>query len=455
MPDPVLSKYLARHAEPEAAVGARIAGEFGHAIAIPAYAEGDNLFRLIGSIRQGPLGRVLVVLVVNARADSGPAAHEANAAARDRLERELGRATALSDDPPIRALDLPGGALVLVDRSSPGSYIPEGQGVGLARKIGSDVAAAARAAGKLKSPWIHTTDADVVLPADYFDRLTAAEADGTGAAIYPFEHVFEADPMLATAGRLYEASLRYYVLGLAWAGSPYAYQSMGSCIAVPVASYAQVRGFPRRNALEDFYALNKLAKVGAIRRLSGAPLLLEGRISERVPISTGKALADIVARRQGLSNFRLYHPAAFGHLAAWLRVLAVVARSRGDLARALAELPSSSPFFQTELLTQSLEDMGAFAAVREAVGKSGDEPTLLRHLHTWFDAFRTLKLIHALRDGGLPSLPYLEALAEAPFTELSSSTEDDPEKLRVALLQKERELDGIPTGVGALELESA
>ena len=455
MPDPVLTKYLSRHAEPEAAAGARIAGEFGHAIAVPAYAEADNLFRLIGSIRQGPLGKILVVLVVNARADSGPAALDANAATRERLERELGRATKLSDAPPIRAFDLPGGTLVLVDRSSPGSYIPEGQGVGLARKIGCDVAAAASAAGKLASPWIHTTDADVVLPADYFDRLGQAEAESTGAAIYPFEHTFASDPLLATAARLYEASLRYYVLGLAWAGSPYAYQSMGSCIAVPVTSYAQVRGFPRRNALEDFYALNKLAKVGAIRRLSGAPLLLEGRISERVPVSTGKALAEIVARRQGLSKFRLYHPATFGHLAAWLRVLAAVARSRGDLARALAELPSSTPFFRTDLLREALEEMGAFEAIREAIGKSGDEPTLLRHLHTWFDAFRTLKLIHALRDGGLASLPYREALAEAPFTELASSTEEDPEKLRKALFARERQLDGIPAGVPSVEVESA
>src|SRR5262252_2499279 len=115
MPDAALQKYLSRHAEPEAAAGARIAGSFGHAIAIPAYAEGDNLFRLIGSIREGSLGRVLVVLVVNARADSGPAAHEANAAVRARLERELGAAIVLADEPPMRAFDLSGGTLVLID----------------------------------------------------------------------------------------------------------------------------------------------------------------------------------------------------------------------------------------------------------------------------------------------------------------------------------------------------
>jgi hypothetical protein len=455
MTDPVLSHYLSRHAEPEAAVGPRLTGTFGHAIAIPAYAEGENLFRLIGSIPGGPLGPVLVVLVLNSRVDSPPDAREANQGVRSRLERELPRSAVLSDAPPIRTFDLPGATLLLVDRAAPGFFLPEGQGVGLARKIGCDVAAAAHAAGKLASSWMHTTDADALLPRDYFERLGPRDAEGTGAAIYPFEHSFDGDAALATAGRLYEASLRYYVLGLAWAGSPYAYQSMGSCLAVPVAAYARVRGFPRRNALEDFYALNKLAKVGLVRRLSGAPLKLEGRISERVPISTGKALAGIVSRRQGLSHFRLYHPAAFGHLAAWIRVLSVIARTRGDLSRALAALPSSTPFFRTELLSQSLEKIGAFAAIREAVEKSGDSATLLRHLHTWFDAFRTLKLIHGLRDGGLPLLPYRDALAEAPFTELSTSTEEDPEKLRLALLEKERELEGQPAGVVAMEIDSA
>ena len=37
-----------------------------------------------------------------------------------------------------------------------------------------------------------------------------------------------------------------------------------------------------------------------------------------------------------------------------------------------------------------------------------------------FDGFRTLKLIHALRDGGLSSLPWREALVAAPFIEVGT-----------------------------------
>jgi hypothetical protein len=165
---------------------------------------------------------------------------------------------------------------------------------------------------------------------------------------------------------------------------------------------------------------------------------LEGRISERVPISTGKAIAGLVSKRGALTGFRLYHPAVYAHLAAWLRVLAATARSGGKVTEAITELPSENPFFRTDLLREALDRMGAFAAIQDAIARSSDEATLLRHLHTWFDALKTVQLLHALRDGGLPSIGYLQALAEAPFTGLTSSTEEDTETLRRQLVVEER-----------------
>src|SRR6202022_2192121 len=178
------------------------------------------------------------------------------------------------------------------------------QGVGLARKVGNDVALALAAGDRLSSGWLHNTDADTLLPRDYFDQMTGVP-EKAAAAIYFFEHRFEKDPGLAEAARLYEISLRYYVLGLAWAESPYAYQSMGSCVVISRDAYAAVRGFPRKNAAEDFYVLNKLAKVGSIFRLAGSPVLLEGRPSDRVPFGTGRAIRDLVSSKRGLLNFRL------------------------------------------------------------------------------------------------------------------------------------------------------
>src|SRR6185503_13383561 len=122
--------------------------------------------------------------------------------------------------------------------------------------------------------------------------------------------------------------------------------------------------------------------VGTIRRLAGLPLLLEGRVSDRVPISTGVAIAGLVAKRGALAGFRLYHPAVYAHLAAWLRVLEATARSGGNVTAAITEIPSENPFFLTDVLRQTLERMGAFRAIQDAISRSSDEPTLLRHLHT-------------------------------------------------------------------------
>jgi len=442
-----VSKYLARHAEPEAAAASGLAGEFGHAIVVPAYGEEQSLFTTLGSVTAVPGGDVLVVLVLNAREDSPPEVHAANQAVRERLAKELPAPLAVAGDTPLLSYPVEHGRLVVVDRAQPGTYLPEGQGVGLARKIGFDLALSLKAAGRLASEWIHSTDADTLLPNDYFEQTAALDPEGTGAAIYAFEHRFDPDPAQAEAGRLYEISLRYNVRGLACAESPYAYHSMGSCLAIPARAYAEVRGFPRRNALEDFHALNKLAKVGAILRLAGQPLLLEGRISERVPISTGKAIAGLVSKRGALAGFRLYHPAVYAHLAAWLRVLAATARSGGKVTEAITELPSENPFFRTDLLREALDRMGAFAAIQDAIARSSDEATLLRHLHTWFDALKTVQLLHALRDGGLPSIGYLQALTEAPFTGLTSSTEEDTEALRRQLLVEENTLAATPAGL--------
>ena len=450
-PDP----YLSRHAEREARAVDGLSGSFGHVLVIPAYGEGRSLLDALGSVPRGPEGDTLLVVVLNARADSPPSVHEANAATRERLTALSTGGTpprVISDSPPITAVPLPHGQLVLIDRAAPGHFLPEGQGVGLARKIGNDFALALHHAGRVASLWIHNTDADVRLPNDYFDQIGPVGGEIEGV-VYFYEHRFSEDADLAEAARLYEISLRYYTLGLAWAGSPYAYEAMGSCIAVRPAAYAAVRGFPKKNAAEDFYFLNKLAKVGPIARLAGSPLLLEGRISERVPFGTGRALKDMTAHGRGRSGFRgfsLYHPMVFAHLSAWLSVLERTAASGGRVDLAVDELPRENPFFQTGLLVETLEKMGAFAAVREAIEKSsGDPATMLRHFHAWFDAFRTRKLIHALRDKGLRSPGYIEALAEAPFTGLSASTEDDTEFLRQALAAEERKLADSPAGWSA------
>ena len=295
------------------------------------------------------------------------------------------------------------GTLLVIDRAVEGHFLPEGQGVGLARKIGNDAVLAISAAGRIASPWLHNTDADTLLPRDYFDQIEPIDPAGVGCAVYFFDHRFEADPDLAQAGRLYEISLRYYVLGLAWAGSPYAYQSMGSCLAIPSGRLrGGKRGFPRKNAAEDFYVLDKLAKVGTIARLAGAPLSSRGAVGPRSlrhgPRAAGPHREE--ARRPGR-----FPPLPPARLRAPRRVAPDSATSRGraeEWRSAFARIPRGNPFFRDGRLEPRCA-ASTLAAVAEAVAARAIPDALLRRLHTWFDAFRTLKLAHALRDSGFPS----------------------------------------------------
>ena len=154
--------------------------------------------------------------------------------------------------------------LAFIDASSPGLEIPDRDGgVGTARKIGMDAALRildARAAG---GGVICCLDADTLVEENYLSAFRSYFA-GTGdpAAVSAYAHQKPDDPLLLAAICCYEIFLRSYVIGLSYAGSPYAFHSIGSTMACTADGYTGVRGMNRRRAAEDFHFLNKLAKIG-------------------------------------------------------------------------------------------------------------------------------------------------------------------------------------------------
>ena len=68
-------------------------------------------------------------------------------------------------------------------------------------------------------------------------------------------------------------------------------------------------------------------------------------------------------------------------------------------------------------LLGALEEQGAVKAAIDASGQTRVGASLFRRLFEWNDAFRTLKLVHALRDQWMPSLPLLDAVQQAEFLE--------------------------------------
>lgn len=385
-------RYLQRHIEPGLPDCPGAANAWDNVVVIPAYRESAQLVDRLTSMPAGA-GRALVILVLNSP-DSDPDPL-ANNEVRNRLAsmypNDRGPLLRLGDrlDLYVHDLDMQSGS------------IPASQGVGLARKIGCDIAFQWICAGAIASRWICSTDADATLPRDYFDQLETVPNEAA-AACYPFRHVAGNEEACDAATSLYELRLHHYVLGLEYAGSPYAFHTLGSCLAVAFDAYAAVRGFPKRAGGEDFYLLNKLAKTGPVIRLAGECIELESRTSSRVPFGTGPAVARIRAARDPAQLTLFYDPACYEALRG---VLAVAPALRGS---ALADLPSlligagvAPPLAQASF--RSLQAMGLAAAVDHCRRQGRSPGQFMRQFHQWFDGFRTLKFIHAIRDAGWPS----------------------------------------------------
>ncbi len=405
MIDRTVQKYLTRYAEGESALCDAVDGAWSSVVVVPACREGDGLFATLRSLDAASAhggGRALIVLVINARLNASKDTLAVNHTTQAALCAE---AENVADGLWLKTQE--SSDVLLVDRTSDGRRFPVDQGVGLARKIGCDVALALWARQRLTAEWIRTTDADATVPLDYFQSTAEAHAM---TLIMPFHHTVSGDDAFQEAIALYDIWLRYYVMGLGWAGSPYAFQTVGSTMAMRPKAYAQVRGFPRKQAAEDFYLLNKLAKVGRVHRHQGKPIVLHGRPSDRVPFGTGAGVTKIYQAHDELP-FQLYEPRVFDCLRSWFQALNAFA-THGRMETVQSQLLESG---WTSSGLEILEGLGAFRILRDAVENTRSESACRRRLHTAFDAFKTLRTVHELRDHLWPNRPWREALAEAPF----------------------------------------
>lgn len=395
-----LLQYLSHYAEAEASCKAPQA-RYDHVLIVPAF---DEVPSMLDGYRDASAhaGKVLCIVVVNTRRDADPGAIQRTRYLLSALEAG-GQSLSL---PSISINSRSTSDLVVIDRCSEGRELPTKQGVGLARKIGCDLALAWQQSGCIRSPWLHCSDADTTLPLDYFAAADALAKDkNTVALSYPFWHQCEPASNNGRALELYELSLRYYQHGLQWAGSHYAFHCIGSTMAVRASAYLSVRGMPKRLAGEDFYLLNKVAKMGSVAVPDCQPIQIAQRESARTPYGTGPATTTIAKKLLSGDEFTVYHPRSFALLREWLDTMDEFA-TKGDLA-VLSQ-------FSHSILKEALP-LETESRLRDARKQCKTPEARRLRLRTWFDGFKTLKLIHALRDRGLSDLPWHEAFDSAPF----------------------------------------
>jgi hypothetical protein len=122
-----------------------------------------------------------------------------------------------------------------------------------------------------------------------------------------------------------------------------------------------------------------------------------------VPFGTGAAVGKLMELENPDREFLLYHPSVFSLLRSWLDSLPAFWQARSSDIEAI---------LSHQALIDGLEELGAAGALQHALRQSSDAGQFNRQMHTWFDAFRTLKLIHYLRNHHLPSISYQALVTE-------------------------------------------
>ena len=389
----------------------RLEGEPGKGYAgcvfIPALGESRRLFATLASLAANPpahLARFLVVVVVN---------HREDAPLTDKLDNAR----------TLEALKQPGNPLKLafVDAASPGLELPvKTGGVGLARKIGMDLALP-----RLESDGIIAClDADTLVQPDYLQAIGAHfSTSGAGGAAISFCHQPGDTPAEERAITLYELFLRHYVLGLQQAGSPYGFHNVGSAMACTVRAYLKMGGMNSRRAGEDFYFLQQLQRTAGMARLVGTTVHPAARSSHRVPFGTGKSVSRIL--EQGEESQTFYRVECFQILGEWLDL------AQGGAERSGSELLAASGKVHPQLAVYLAQ--GGLERVWERLRDNAGTPGRLRTaFHEWFDALKTVRLIHHL------SLSYPRCLASQslpPLLQLCGMDALQGEKAQLQLLR--------------------
>jgi len=387
-----VSRYLERSPAGGRALFAPSSAGVLCVVVIPVLAEMAVLPQTLESLAANPweeAASALVVAVVNHAPETPPEERGENV----RTLRWLGDKIRRSDGE--GGVSLGGGRLrlALVDAASPGLELAAGEGVGTARRIGLDLGLRVlHDNGCVEGPLI-SLDADTLVEPGYLRAIRGHFEDPAAwGAVAAYRHPVEGTPEARAAILAYETYLRCHVLGLRFAGSPYAFPTIGSTIACRGTAYAAVSGMPARRAGEDFYFLQKLAKTGGVDCLFTTAVHPSPRVSRRTPFGTGRAVAGFLSGEPGA---RPYPAECYRVLRSWLSAVRAEPGLPGrDLLRAARGVDLAlGDYLEGARFEAAWDSLRRQAPSREA---------LLAQFHRWFDAFRTLRLIRVLRDRAGP-----------------------------------------------------
>ncbi len=403
-------------------------------VVIPALAESASLLKTLASLAENStdqLSATLVICVINNREPgiSSKEEIEDNGITLDYLEnfsKNMDAPASCPDPESFRKVRACGMKIAYVDASTPGRELPKKGGVGHARKIGMDLTLSLFDYSDRKDGLIICLDADTLVEGNYLSEIRRHfEKHDHAAAVIAFSHILPEEEESRAAAIAYELYLRYYEAGLRYAGSPYAYHTIGSTMVCRATAYAAVGGMNRKRAGEDFYFLQNLAKYGRVGHITGTTVYPSMRISDRVPFGTGRKMGELAGSSD--KSIPFYNPEIFRMLRDFIAFLNGSDVSEMDGVAALNACREIDGVLADYLDAKNFDE--TWDKIKQ---NSKDEKQFRRNLHVWFDAFQTLKLVHHLRDnryGIVDMIPALKSLLAMTGRECEILEEDVAEKM--------------------------
>ena len=362
---------------------------FQNIIVVPAIAESESLPHLIKSLEQNDeeeINKTLLLIVVNNSVSSNDEVKEENKKTLEYLNSLKSKIN-----------------LSFVDVCSSGKEMDDKNGgVGLARKIGMDLALTKFDYNSKQKRILICLDADCIVDLNYLSEISKEfNASNYEAAVINFAHDISGNGKETNAIVNYEIFLRYYLSGLTFAKSKYAFHTIGSTTACTPEAYIKVGGMNKRKAAEDFYFLEKLAKIYPIGKIKSTIVHPSKRNSWRVPFGTGKSVDRFLSAANDESL--LYDPKCFVVLKNWLILLNDQSSiDYTSLIENASKINSTLPGF---LIQNHLKNF-----IDKLNQKNISPNEINKQKHYWFDAFKTLKLIHYFRDTIYPNINMFEAI---------------------------------------------
>lgn len=272
-------------------------------------------------------------------------------------------------------------------------------GVGLARKIGMDIAAY-RFETINKDGIIACFDADSVCSSNYLIELYKhfKTYPKSPACSIHFEH-----PLSGTnfpvenykAIEAYELHLRVYKNALKFCGFPYAFHTIGSSMAVKSRAYQKQGGMNKRKAGEDFYFLQKMMLLGNFTELKTTTIFPSPRISDRVPFGTGRAMKKILE----FPNDTILTYSIKSYL------------DLKDLVDKIDCLYNDDIEFSSPI-SQFLKTIDFEENLKKIRLNSTSKSHFKQLFFNWFNAFKVLKFVHFAKHHFYPDTPVFDTSKE-------------------------------------------